>query len=526
VKVPLVSGLSCSKIAALQGNHQGDAQMDVSFGNPYARTDKQSYVWLRGNLHAHTTRSDGHRQPQDVLDTYAKLGYQFFQLSDHDVLADYEGLDGRGMILLRGNEVSRSGFHILHVHAKTRIHPSPDRQKVIDDILADGGLAIMNHPNWTMNFNHIPYDKLLELKNYVGIEIFNGVTRRGQGTPFAVDKWDRLLSAGRMVWGFAHDDSHAVTGDDALGWNVVQVRADQQTPAGVCEALRNGYFYASTGVNIEVIETVGAKLKIIAPNAQAIEVIGEHGSRLTYVESGELNFDAAGVTGPFVRVQCYGIGDRMAWTQPFLIRGGPAERMRTLTAERPVMKTLRVENTPPINGDEQGVWQKAPAAATFYRHPDASTPEVKTTARCVVSPTHLAFSVHCDEPLMAKLKTQFGDDDPNLWADDGIELFLDTEASGVRYFHLQTNAAGKFCGAHSEQSAQIKPQIKIQRAKDAWTLQLAVEFASLGVQVPPKPGTRWGFQLCRNRTTANTHYLFTWSGGSNHNPSAYGWLEF
>jgi len=41
--------------------------------NPYA--DLSAGNWVRGNLHAHTTASDGKLLPQELVDAYAKLGY-------------------------------------------------------------------------------------------------------------------------------------------------------------------------------------------------------------------------------------------------------------------------------------------------------------------------------------------------------------------------------------------------------------------------------------------------------------------
>jgi hypothetical protein len=499
--------------------------MDVTLSNPCHRSDGQPYVWLRGNLHAHSTRSDGKRSPQDVIDAYAKLGHHFFQLSDHDVLSDYSGLDARGMVLLRGNEVSRGGCHIQHIGATVRVEPSPERQKVIDDIADDGGLAVINHPNWTMSYDHCPLEKMLEWKNYHGVEIYNGGCARAEGSAFALEKWDRLLSTGRLAWGFANDDSHSAA-EDGMGWNVALVPANRQTPEGVFEALRNGSFYASSGVVIEHIQTEGARLQIVAPNAQAIEIIGASGIQLAFVEGCELSFDAGHVTGAYVRAQCYGAAGRMAWTQPFLIRGGPAERMIKLLAEKPVLKALRADVTPPLTGRADGLWPQARAATTFYRAPDAGAPEVATSVRCILSPKHLTFLARCDEPQTDKLKTTFGDNDTNLWADDSLEIFLDTEAGGKTYYQLLVNAAGKFCGGHNARTAQIKQQSCVLIEKDAWTLQIALDLESLGLTAPPQAGARWGLQICRNRLTNPGRFRFTWCGASNHNPSAYGWLEF
>lgn len=46
---------------------------------------------LRGNLHAHTTFSDGIRSPAALLAEYETRGYDFLAITDHD---DHDNLDG------------------------------------------------------------------------------------------------------------------------------------------------------------------------------------------------------------------------------------------------------------------------------------------------------------------------------------------------------------------------------------------------------------------------------------------------
>ncbi len=65
--------------------------------------------WLKGNLHAHTTRSDGRADPQTVIDTYAALGHDFLMLADHEVLtsaAQYRQWEHHGLILIPGVEIA------------------------------------------------------------------------------------------------------------------------------------------------------------------------------------------------------------------------------------------------------------------------------------------------------------------------------------------------------------------------------------------------------------------------------------
>src|SRR5205807_10474486 len=93
--------------------------------------------WLRGNLHAHTTYSDGVKTPQELLTEYEALGYDFLAITDHEDLigSSYWRALPRlrtRLLLLHGGEPhyrgidqhlrrlpgDREGLHLLH-------HPAP-----------------------------------------------------------------------------------------------------------------------------------------------------------------------------------------------------------------------------------------------------------------------------------------------------------------------------------------------------------------------------------------------------------------
>lgn len=39
--------------------------------------------WYRGNLHTHTTVSDGRYTPEEAIALYQRMGYDFLALTDH-----------------------------------------------------------------------------------------------------------------------------------------------------------------------------------------------------------------------------------------------------------------------------------------------------------------------------------------------------------------------------------------------------------------------------------------------------------
>lgn len=288
--------------------------MALTLQSPYLTSN---FTWLRGNLHAHTNFTDGAFSPEEVIALYEKQGYDFLAISDHDLLVpptEYQSLTR--MVLIPADEVTASGPHLLGVQIREVIEPVANRQQTIDAINAQGGFAILNHPNWREEFNHWPQELMQSLKGYIGIEIYNGVIEREPGTAVALDRWDRLLGSGRRVWGYAHDDFHAAI-DLARGWNVVQ--AAERNVEAICEALRQGRFYASTGVAITQIEVADNSISIIAPNAQRIRFLGQWGKEMLHVNDSHARYEVTGAEGSYVRAECYGAGIQAAWTQPIFM---------------------------------------------------------------------------------------------------------------------------------------------------------------------------------------------------------------
>ena len=63
--------------------------------------------WYKGNLHSHTTNSDGHLTPAQAVTLFRQYGYSFLCLSEHDYYTDLRAeLDREDFILLPGVEAS------------------------------------------------------------------------------------------------------------------------------------------------------------------------------------------------------------------------------------------------------------------------------------------------------------------------------------------------------------------------------------------------------------------------------------
>jgi len=285
--------------------------MTVRLTSPYLT---EGFHWVRGNLHTHTTNSDGLMTPEGTAQAYADLGYDFLCLSDHDVLT-WPVQAPNGLIMLPGIEVG-GGPHILAVNVEVPISPTLPRQEVVDAVLAAGGIAILNHPNWETHFNHFPQAEMEALRGYAGIEIYNGVVEILEGSALATDRWDQLLSKGIKAFGFAHDDAHR---SFTFGTASLVAQIPERTRASVVDALANGRFYSSTGVHITSVTVEDGAVHVEAPDAQRICFYGQWGCLVHREDGSAVTYKAGGREGNYVRAECWGQGGRCAWTQPIFV---------------------------------------------------------------------------------------------------------------------------------------------------------------------------------------------------------------
>jgi hypothetical protein len=157
--------------------------------------------------------------------------------------------------------------------------------------------------------------------------------------PSTESLWDGLLTRGKVVWGVASDDSHIYTNFDdrfmttpGKGWIVV--RAPQLTPEAIVQAMRQGDFYASTGIFLEdlaagqkevalVIKQQPDPANFFVPATRyTTRFIGSGGKVLAEVHGLTPRYRIRGDEG-YVRASIVDSDGRKAWTQPYFLPGRP-----------------------------------------------------------------------------------------------------------------------------------------------------------------------------------------------------------
>lgn len=310
-------------------------------GNPW-QAAPEGATWLRGNLHCHTTNSDGRLSPQEAVDWFAGAGYQLLALTDHDVVTDPAALNAGGMCLLTATELTAAGaemggtYHLVSLGLPSGAVLPPATTPVAEAVrfLSErGAVVFVAHPHWSgLTVSDV---RAATDAGAHGLEIYNGGTVLDSQRGEALAHWDEGLGKGARWWGVATDDTHWHTIDRALGW--VMVRAAGRSPEAVLEALATGCFYSSCGpeithVSVESEDGVSVRVDVETSPCAAIYLLpfgarsqiafnaesaarGETGGTITTA-----TFHASQLgPGGYVRIQCTDWQRRSAWSNPLFI---------------------------------------------------------------------------------------------------------------------------------------------------------------------------------------------------------------
>lgn len=273
--------------------------------------------WYRGNLHTHTTESDGDSSPADVVRWYGEHGYDFLVITDHNKVT---AVHDDKLLVIPGEEVTdRSAKKPLHVNAigisKVVTPQHGDSipatlQHDVDAVRDAGGIAEINHPNFGWAFGA---DEMRQVNGFTLLEIASGHPlvnmQGGGGVDSAEAMWDALLRSGKHVYAVAVDDAHHFHCDSNVkdyappGKAWIVVRAEKLDQAAILDAIRRGDFYASTGVTLDSIDYDGKELHV------KIHEDGYSKYRTTIIRDAN-----------YLRARVDDSNGHSAWTQPVFLK--------------------------------------------------------------------------------------------------------------------------------------------------------------------------------------------------------------
>ena len=311
--------------------------------------------WYKGNMHMHTTMSDGELEPVDAINVYREAGYDFIAITDHRKVGhlwqDEKFLILPGVEWDTGDAIHVPVYHILGIgmdretvdfyrgapyegaplgnthggvwtgarSGRKKYHPHP--QAIIDAIRAAGGIAILAHPAWSV----MAPEEMMDLHGLAGAEIFNSVSGfpYNPGRDEASYYWDIWGKQGKMVGAFAGDDSHHYDGEETKAFTMVNATALHRD--AIMEALRRGNFYASCGPRFHSIEYDVESGEITAECSRDVQAVvfksntpWPDGSYQEIGGKGRASYQIM-FQDRFVRIELIDGNGRKAWCSPFAV---------------------------------------------------------------------------------------------------------------------------------------------------------------------------------------------------------------
>lgn len=278
----------------------------------------------KGNLHMHTTLSDGSLSPQKAAELYRKAGYDFIALTDHWVQSKTEDYDG--MLMLPGCEFDTGDmltspvYHIVGAGMGAEVKLKRDHtrspQAIIDAVNAAGGAAILAHPAWSVTIPEL----CMGLEGLSGTEIYNSVS----GLPWNarpdssvyIDIW---AAQGKLFRCTAADDSHGYNGEQTMSF--IMLKAEELTREGIVAALKKGDFYASQGPLFESVTLEGGDVKVKCSKVETVVFY----SNTVWCEDRVITGGVTGAeyhvkpTDRYLRVELIDSEGRRAWCSPFAV---------------------------------------------------------------------------------------------------------------------------------------------------------------------------------------------------------------
>jgi predicted metal-dependent phosphoesterase TrpH len=296
--------------------------------------------WFRGNLHAHSDRSDGVAPPERVLAEYREAGYDFLVLTDHFearwgwTVTDTTGARADGFTTLLGAELSSADWDDEGVFWVNAIGLPADfaapregesHAAAIRRAAEVGAYNVLLHPGLT---NLLDFDRL-PIEHLHAVETYNHNTAVAwPDQAEARYAADALLARGHRLHVTVGDDAHwQHPWDRFAAW--VEVRADRLDPEVLLGALKAGAYYSTQGPRIDEVRLDGHRVRVACSPVRSVALTGIHGWRSDVVIGEHLeraSLDLDRLRSPYWRLTITDADGNRAWTNPVWQGDGPPRR--------------------------------------------------------------------------------------------------------------------------------------------------------------------------------------------------------
>lgn len=291
----------------------------------------------RGNIHTHSTISDGALSPSAVIDAYKRAGYDFLILSEHFLarfdwaIADTRTFRSDDFTTIIGVELhapmttANEYWHIIAAGLPLDFAPCADNEtgpELARRAAAAGAFIGIAHPGWSQ----------LTIADGHNIDVAHAVEIYNHGCAVETDRGDgwylleQMLNDGKRLSAYAADDAHFHDHDrDAFGgWTCV--KSESLDPESLLAALKAGHYYSSQGPQILALAISKTRLEIECSPVDAIVVVGGNSQStakfgraisratidLTELSSTWFEVEAS----PWLRLTIVDANGKRAWTNP------------------------------------------------------------------------------------------------------------------------------------------------------------------------------------------------------------------
>ena len=245
--------------------------------------------WYRGELHAHTTHSDGALTPRELLEAAAQAGLDFIAVTDHNTTTALDAIS-RGParaglpMVIPGLELTTFYGHAVALGVREYI---PWHKAEIDGgmnglastVHEMGGLFVIAHPfspgypvcagcQWEYENTDMSVVDLME--------VWSGPWQRGilWNVP-AVRWWEAELAQGRRITGVAARDAHRRQELFKPGTADTCVWARSLTLEAILEGLKSGRVFMTSGPHVRFSMSTEGPPGIYMPGDEAWVPCGE-----------------------------------------------------------------------------------------------------------------------------------------------------------------------------------------------------------------------------------------------------------
>jgi len=217
-----------------------DVRYEVIFQEPEKR-------WLKGDLHMHSTASDGEHDPYTLGKRAIREGLDFIAIADHNNYCENFHLPVLpGLTMIPAVEWTHYKGHINFFGVKAPFGGSfvansrEEMEALLGQVASRGALISLNHPKDAL----CPY--LWDTQEgFHMIEVWNGPMRPANLK--AADWWHQLLVQGKRIPIVGGSDFHRDKSPVRLARPTTFVYTDSPTPEGICKALSQGHSFVTSG---------------------------------------------------------------------------------------------------------------------------------------------------------------------------------------------------------------------------------------------------------------------------------------